>query len=344
MSNIHYFPRYSQKENMVTNNTLLLFSRLYNNSPDKFRRLVNAVFEDSGIELDTTVRFKQQEKASSGRIPDGLIEQESFKVVIETKLYGQEHIDQIKGHWKAFKNEDKQIFLWINKEPISKGYYQQIIEALNEYNDSNKSEIGFASTTFKDICKCFNDILQEYDLEMKALIDDYEAFCNDSELIDNVDSKVRVVLTGQTFEQNIQNNIYYNPSERGYQNAKYIGLYKNKAVRAIGEISCIADVRFNIEKNKLEVLGVLQGALTNAQKEIIKQVTIEAKEKFGYSVDEGRRFFFVHKYFETEYIKPSKGALMGTRYINLDDVDGFKKEMTAEQIAGLLCDKAWNIG
>ncbi len=35
MSNIHYFPRYSQKENMVTNNTLLLFSQLYNNSTVK---------------------------------------------------------------------------------------------------------------------------------------------------------------------------------------------------------------------------------------------------------------------------------------------------------------------
>lgn len=118
MSNIHYFPRYSQKENMVTNNTLLLFSRLYNNSPEKFARLINAILEESGIELDTMVRFKKQEKATGGRIPDGVIEQESFKVVIETKLYGQEHIEQIKGLWTAFKNEDKQIFLWVNNETI----------------------------------------------------------------------------------------------------------------------------------------------------------------------------------------------------------------------------------
>ena len=172
MATIHYFPRYSQKENMVTNNTLLLFSRLYQNSPEKFTRFINAVLEESGIELDTMVRFKQQQKAASGRVPDGFIEQESFKVVIETKLYGQEHIDQIKGHWDAFQNEDKRIFLWINKEPILNAYRQQIIEVLNEYNDEHNSDIGFASTTFKDICRCFHDILQEYDLEMKALIND----------------------------------------------------------------------------------------------------------------------------------------------------------------------------
>jgi len=329
---------------MVTNNTLLLFSRLYNNSPDKFRRFINAILEESGIELDTTVQFKQQEKAASGRVPDGLIEQESFKVVIETKLYGQEHIDQIKGHWEAFNNEDKQIFLWINKEPITKGYYQQIINALNQYNDHNKSEIGFASTTFREICRCFNDILQEYDLEMHALIDDYEAFCEEAVLIDDADTKIRVVLAGRSLEQNLKYNIYYNPADRGYQNTKYIGLYKNKAVRAIGECSCIADAKYNIVEDKLEVIDELQGVLSEEQKEIIKKVTVEAKENFGYSVDEGRRFFFVNKYYETEYVKPTKGALMGTRYINLAEVDGFKKEMTASEIADLLKGKEWNIG
>ena len=344
MSTIHYFPRYSQKENMVTNNTLLLFSRLYNNSPDKFRIFVNAILEEGGIELDTTVQFKQQEKAAGGRVPDGLIEQESFKVVIETKLYGQEHINQIKGHWKAFSNEDKQIFLWINKEPITKGYHQQIIDALNYYNDHNKSEIGFATTTFREICRCFNDMLQEYDLDMHALIDDYESFCYEAGLIDDADTRIRVVLTGQTMEQNLKYNIYYNPSDRGYQNTKYIGLYKNKAVRAIGELSCIADVKYNISKGVFEDVDMLHGVLSEEQKEIIKKVTVEAKENFGYSDDEERRFFFVNKYYETEYIKPTKGALMGTRYIDLVEVDGFKKEMTANEIADLLKGKEWNIG
>lgn len=36
ISTIHYFPRYYQKENMITNNTMLLFKRLDNNSMDKF--------------------------------------------------------------------------------------------------------------------------------------------------------------------------------------------------------------------------------------------------------------------------------------------------------------------
>ena len=33
---VHYFQRYSTKENVATANTMLLFSRLYSYSPNKF--------------------------------------------------------------------------------------------------------------------------------------------------------------------------------------------------------------------------------------------------------------------------------------------------------------------
>ncbi|KUO76473.1 MAG: hypothetical protein APF81_06480 [Desulfosporosinus sp. BRH_c37] len=79
-------------ENMVTNNTLLLFSRLYNNSSDKFKRFITLLFEEiDTIDLDTTVRFSQQEEGQ-GSVPDGIIEQQSFKIIIETKLYGQQNL------------------------------------------------------------------------------------------------------------------------------------------------------------------------------------------------------------------------------------------------------------
>ena len=46
MSSVHYFQRYSQPENVVTNNTLLLLSQLYNYSPKKFSEMINV---DLGI-------------------------------------------------------------------------------------------------------------------------------------------------------------------------------------------------------------------------------------------------------------------------------------------------------
>lgn len=343
MSNIHYFPRYSQKENMVTNNTMLLFSRLYNNSPEKFRRFINAILEESEIELDTTVRFKQQEKGK-GSIPDGMIEQESFKIIIETKLYGQEEIQQIKNHWNAFENEDKQIFLWINKNPISKKYHENIIGHLNKFNEENNLSVGFASTTFKDICVCFDETLQEYDFEMKALIEDFEAFCDECDLIDNADTTIRVVLTGQTFEDNLKNNIYYNPIDRGYKSTKYIGLYKNKAVRAIGETICCVDASYDIYTDSIKIIEVQYGILSDQMRDTLKKVINDARGKYAHAFNEGQRFFFVNEYFITEYAKKSKGGLMGTRYIDLVEVEDFKKEMAVGEIADLLKTKEWNVG
>ncbi len=46
MSSVHYFQRYSQLENFVTNNTLLLLSRLYNEPPFKFKMLLNEIAYD----------------------------------------------------------------------------------------------------------------------------------------------------------------------------------------------------------------------------------------------------------------------------------------------------------
>lgn len=343
MSVIHYFPRYSQKENMVTNNTLLLFSRLYSNSAEKFKRFVNGILEeeeDENIQLDTMVVFSQQEKAKDS-VPDGVIRQESFKIIIETKLYGQQNIHQVEKHWKAFGNEDKKVFLWINKEPIEAAYKAEIIRKLNDFSKVHGSKIYFASTTFKQICECFNETIFEYDLEMKELIRDYEAFCVESNLIDNADTKIRVVLTGYTFEQNMEYSIYYAPSSRGYQNCKYLGLYKEKAIRGIGEVLCIVDASYSYELDQLVIDKTLLGKLHKEQEETIRKVMIEAREKFGYNLEVGHRFFLVEKYLSTEYIKPTRGGLMGMKYFDLLDVDGYQKGMKIQQIADLLTGKQW---
>ena len=47
---------------------------------------------------------------------------------------------------------------------------------------------------------------------------------------------MRVVTCGWTLKENIQFNLYYDPADRGYSEHSYLGVYANKAVRAIGEI------------------------------------------------------------------------------------------------------------
>ncbi|MFC2949210.1 hypothetical protein [Virgibacillus sediminis] len=343
MSEIHYFPRYSQKENMVTNNTLLLFSRLYQNNPKKFTLFINSILDDDKKQLNTTVNFTQQESSKSGRIADGVISQDSFKVVIETKLYGQEQIVQIIGHWDSFKQEDNQVFLWINKEPIPGDYYDKIIDALVDYNNKNGTNIKFASTTFKEICYASKGVLQDYDLEMAALIEDYENFCNDTGLIDNNDNKVRVVLTGKTFAENVKYKLYFHPMKRGYQNAKYIGLYQDKAIRAIGEISGIVDMQYDEESDDFVFYKDIKGKSTQQTKDHIKEITKVSKTKHGYPAEEERRVFIVEKYYQTKYKKASSGGLPGVRYLDLTEINGYQEGMDAKEIAELLDGREWGI-
>ncbi len=390
MAKIHYFPRYSQKENMVTNNTLLLFNRLYQHHTYRFKQFINLILEDSDLELDTTVKFSQQVKATSS-IPDAVIEQESFKIVIETKLYGQQNLPQLMGHLSSFSNEDKQILLWINTNPIGQVYREEIEKEINLYNQSHKTSIQFAFTTFKEICSKFKEVLNPYEVEMMDLINDFEAFCHDAHLISNheylmrsllfkeICSKfkevlnpyevemmdlindfeafchdahlisnheylMRSLLTSKTLERNFKYNLYYAPRTRNYRPHKYIGLYAAKAIRGIGEISCIIDVCFNRDTQELDIINTLQGHLTPQQKQDIINAIQEVSETEGHDLGAGdQRFFLVKQFIPCEFKKITKGAPLRTRYFDLTQViENFTDEMSIEEIVQQLNQATWN--
>lgn len=57
---IHYFQRYHTKENVATANTILLLSRLYQYSTDKFFRFLNSLVFLENFEPE--IVFQLQEK------------------------------------------------------------------------------------------------------------------------------------------------------------------------------------------------------------------------------------------------------------------------------------------
>lgn len=81
---IHYFQRYHQKENVETANTMLLFNRLYTYSPNKFYSFLKTFLPDNA-EVEMGIDLQKKSKNS---VPDAVISQPSFKIVIETKLNG----------------------------------------------------------------------------------------------------------------------------------------------------------------------------------------------------------------------------------------------------------------
>ena len=83
---IHYFQRYYAKENVETANTMLMLSRLYQYNADKFFSMLTNLILGEGESPEITFDLQVIGDQS---VPDAVISQKSFKIVVETKLHNQ---------------------------------------------------------------------------------------------------------------------------------------------------------------------------------------------------------------------------------------------------------------
>lgn len=336
MSAIHYFQRYSQKENTATNNTLLLFSRLYKNSPLKFKVFFNQLLND--VDFDIGIQFSQQEKNSES-VPDGIISQDSFKLLIETKLNSKDfNIKQFKNHLKSFNDESFQILLALSPGPIKSEVKKKITQEISAYNLKHNLFIKFVDITFKQIIEKFREVIHEYDFELLEIIEDYEDYCNSSQLISNHENKMRVIPCGGSINENLANNIYYAPSKRNPSEHSYIGLYTNKMVKAIGKLSNI--INANLIGDQLEIKHSLNDVSATEKSNILKIIS-EAKKNNGWDISRDHSFFCVDKFVETEFKKETKYALQGSKFFNLNSVLNTEELPPIDEIASLLKNKKW---
>lgn len=335
MGQVHYFQRYSQRENVVTNNTLLLFSRLYNYSTAKFQTLLNGIFNED-VEIGINI-FQQQKSKDS--VPDGYLSQKSVKIVIETKLHSSFDSKQLKNHLKAFDKEEQQFLLGIGTEAPSNKLKEEIQTYISQFNEEENKNVVIIFTTFKDIINHFNSSISDYDFELKGLVNDYEAFCIDEELIPKNDLLLRMVLSGPSFEVNIKSGLYFDPEDRGYSKYNFIGLYTNKAIRAIGKIENI--IVAELENDELKVKSSTNQVQKQQIDKIINAITL-ANSINGWNISKGHKFHIVEKFIEIEYKKASPKAPFGTKVFNLKDLfPQIDSETEIETIGKILNSSIW---
>jgi hypothetical protein len=97
MKKAHTFQTYSQRENWVTNNTILFLSRINSYSHRKFEKIMEEILRNEKIGVKIGAQFSQQEKSVSS-VFDAVIEQEEFKIAIETKLFDNFSESQLHAH------------------------------------------------------------------------------------------------------------------------------------------------------------------------------------------------------------------------------------------------------
>ncbi|MDE0157988.1 MAG: hypothetical protein OXI88_18025 [Gammaproteobacteria bacterium] len=327
MPKIHYFQRYSSKENAITNNTLQLLGRIYSYSPLKASQFLTDL---TGESIEIGIEINQQERGD-GAVPDGQVIQRSFKVLIEAKVDTSPDIEQLIRHSETFSKKDEHnILLLLTKEPLEDHKKSEI--------KSRIPEIKFNSITYKDICEVSKTLFEKHEEEMHALVDDYEEYCNDTGLFDQSKQLMRIVPCGYTLEINKKYGIYFNPSDRGYTKHRFVGIYKDKTVSAIWKIDSIFDVAYkgdNLKKTLIE------GRNTDDYDDNLIAIIMSVEEELGWDITEGTRFF-CGKPVETNYKKSSSGGIQGARFMNLQKVVGNDcDKLDIAEIAEALKSKQW---
>ena len=335
MSSIHDFQRYSQPENVATNNTLLLLSRLYQESPNKFKGFLNELLGDT--DLEAGIVFNQQRKGS-GSIPDGDLSQTSFKVAIETKMHQKFSIAQLTSHLKSFDKEEHKILLSLSPKFPTASLKAQIETQVNQYNTVNNVSIKYFPTTFQQIVEKFNNILEDYDYELVELIDDYESYCIHDKLITDDEYRMRAVTCGWTLDENFKYSLYYDNVKDGYSEHSYIGIYSGKSIRGIGKLENI------IEANLLSTGLVVKSSTskpTPQQLQNIIDVIAEAKVNNNWDISKAHNFFCVDKFYKTDFKKETKYPLQGTKFFNLKKELNLQTLPSTDIIADLLKNETW---
>jgi len=330
---IHTFQKYSQRENWVTNNTLLFLSRLQSYNNKKFELVINAILQENNLNLNIGVNFLQQERGSES-VLDGAIFQEEFKIAIETKLFDNFSTDQLKHHIKSLSTESgkNRILLALSKSEVSNEIKSQVIACIKEMN----SEIKFASASFSGLIDLVKENVAEYEVDFHETIDEFREFCAENELFKDESKHMLVLTAGTSIKENLEFGIYYDPVYRNHNtDFQFIGLYCNKAIVTVGEVQyCVwADlVEDNLEiKNDISV--------PEAVKQRIKEMIIKTSY---YDIHEGHKFYVVDAFTPTNYVKRSSGSLRGKAYFRVLDLPGWKPGLSTAELANNLYGKEWD--
>ena len=310
MSDIHFFQRYSKRENVITNNTLRLLAQLYNDSPNRLADFLEGLVD--GLSIDVGVSMEQQTKGESS-VPDGALTQSSFKLVLETKRNASFSTNQLVRHVRAFNDEKRRILLLLTPHELDSAELENARQAVRDEDD----RVIFAAVRFTDVIDLLigeDPLISQYENDLYALVEDYQNFCSSEGLLPVDKDLMRAVPCGTTHEDNFEFGLYYCPSTRGYRRHQYIGVYFDKSVRGVGELKYEVDV----DRVNGKLVGEEINQLGDDERQRIHGA-MDAASKHGYSIEQGHRFFLVDRFHDTDFTKESKYGMRSAQYFNLRD-------------------------
>lgn len=337
MTSIHYFPRYSQPENFVTNNSLLLLSRLYEFSRFKFERLLGLVCAANDVDPpDIGLHFSQQ-IGTTASVVDGYVSQRGLHLAVETKLGENFSLGQLKRHMKIFREGRDQQFLLLlgtTENPLSELQKREMELALPK-------GVTMLCTSFEALIRLGKECLSDFDEEMHALFTDFESFCSGEKLLSTDQHTLFVPPCGISYEENLSCQLYYCPATWGRRKARYLGIYAKKAVRAIGIVNKVVECNVDLANKKLDILSLNGAELSQSEMARILKATQAVAERGTWDLTTGNKFYLCEQMELTHFEKTSSGGIMGHRYFDLKKILGGPVPADLGKLAAGLGEKQW---
>jgi hypothetical protein len=336
MATINPFQQYSQGENTVTNNVLLMFSMLYEINPRYYEEYVNGLIEESEY-YNVVPVFRQQFNNNGNGFIDGHIKIQPSTIIIETKLDGLEWIEKLLKYTDSFMKDENQLLFHLSKIKYDEKGSDQIKGRLSK-NEKTKN-VKFVSLTYKDLLIQLGLLKEKYPYEpsIQKLFNQFDDYISTMNLIPDERHILRAMACGQSYPLNIKHQFYFDLNSRGYRKFDYLGIYYWKAVRYLGEVenTIVADY------NDVDGLIVHESTtpVTPDQQIRLKAAILDSLKE-GWNIDQDHRFFLLKDFEETNFVKRSFGGIFRVRYFYLESEPGIKVDNT-KQIAADLRSFTW---
>ena len=334
MSRVSYFQRFSQRENHVTNNTLLLIRHFYQSSPNRIEHLLSDLV--GGEDLEVGLTFEQQIKLpDSSSVLDARISQKPLEIYFETKRGGNLDHDQISRHIDSISKKErshaKKILIGLTKTPIDEGTEKKLMEM------AKKKGVIFVSTTFGKIVSKLGKLCLEHETSLREILEDYKEFLEDEGLLD-IGEIMFVLPCGTSYNENVALRLYFCPPDRrAHEHARFIGLYKDWCIGHVAEVRTI--VKGLLIDGEFQVTEFEKGdILTECEVNRIQGACDECIYYSDLGLSEMRYYLFdeIH---ETQIWNIGAAGIMNAREFNLTErwpeTEGiFSAAELAEQLRG----------
>ena len=311
----HYFQRYAQRENWVTNATLHLLSRLSHFDRRYFERAINLILDHEHAQISTEITFDQQKGgAESANIIDGLIKQQSFAIAIETKLGNNQDVAQLIRHLASLTgDEEMKVLLALSQNDTPADVITRVQSEATRAAAA-KGNIFVASTTYQKIIDAIQTQLSDRDAEMLEILEDYVALCQEHGLLDVSKRTMLTVPVGTSKDINLAQRIYYCPASRN-QNRPYshIGFYNSKHLIAAGRLEL--KVAVDLVDGELQYPEGKPHGITPEQEARIR-TTIEGTDY--YNLRQWIRFFLLDDFMD-DLAVPVPRVIQGIKYFTFGE-------------------------